>query len=285
MNVLCTGGAGFIGSNLIERLSKMDSVESIVSVDNYSTGSKNNHIESDKVIYLNESTSRIKYLDFGQPVDLIFHLGEYSRVEQSFEDLNTVFDSNTVGTFEVVKYAKSVGAKLIYAGSSTKFGDIGENSSPYAFSKAQNTKFVKNFSEWYNLNYAIVYFYNVYGKREISTGKYATLIAKFLDMAKRGEKVIVTSPGTQVRNFTNVDDTVDALLLIAASGQGDDYGIGSDQLFSVLDVVKMIGCEWDFGEHKRGNRMSASVICDKTKALGWAPKRSLRDYINQEMGK
>lgn len=272
--ILVTGGAGFVGSNLCERLLNMG--HEVVSIDNYFTGSKANHV--DGVTYHDLDTLYINMLGF-KP-DIIYHLGEYSRVEQSFDDFDTVWQSNMMGTVEVLKFAKACGAKLIYAGSSTKFGsDGGANSSPYAFTKSTNTQLVQNFSEWYGLDYAITYFYNVYGKNEISFGNYATLIGKFNTMVKNGETLTVVSPGTQQRNFTHVDDIVDGLILVGQNGHGDGYGIGSPEVFTILDVVSIFKAEYKMLPERKGNRMSAQVITEKTRELGWEPKRNLKTYI------
>lgn len=280
-HILVTGGAGFVGSNLCERLAA-DPNNVVISVDNYSTGSTNNHVPNVK--YFNMSTTDIKVLYYrnGYKFDLIYHLGEYSRVEQSFDDIEKVWDYNLQGTLQVLQFAKLVGAKLVYAGSSTKFGDggTGANSSPYAFSKSTNTQLVQNFAEWYGLDYAITYFYNVYGRREIASGQYATLIAKFANMVKNGEPLTVTSPGTQQRNFTHVDDIVDGLLLVGEKGHGDEYGIGSPETYTVLEIAQMFGGEVIMTPPKKGNRLTASLVTEKTQALGWRPTRHIADYIN-----
>lgn len=275
--VIVTGGAGFVGSNLCARL--VQEGYEVYSVDNYSTGSPDNHVND--VIYYHMSTKDIGRLEF-KP-DTIFHLGEYSRVEQSFNDMDKVWESNSTGTFEVLNFALRHKAKLIYAGSSTKFGDNGADSSPYAFTKSKNTQLVKNYGEWYGLDYAITYFYNVYGKNEISDGPYATLIAKYAKLAREGKILPVTLPGTQVRNFTHVDDIVDGLILVGKFGDGDNYGIGADVSYSVLDIAKMFGGKYEYTPGKRGNRMSAQLVTDRLKALGWEPKRHLSDYISEIM--
>lgn len=275
--ILVTGGAGFVGGHLCERLVQ-ENTNDVYSLDNYFTGSEKNHIKGVK--YIKGSTKDIDSLIDFIP-DIIFHLGEYSRVEQSFEDMDKVLEFNKYGTFAVLEYVRKTKAKLIYAGSSTKFGDEGLNSnaSPYAWSKSSNTQLVKNYAEWYGIDFAITYFYNVYGPREIENGKYATLIALFKEKMKRNEVLTVVSPGNQVRNFTHVDDTVDALMLIGAKGHGDEYGIGSPESFTILEIAKMFGGQIEMLPKRRGNRMVASVVSDKTKELGWKPQRDIESYI------
>lgn len=272
--IVITGGAGFIGSNLVERLVKDNTV---IVLDNYFTGSKYNHIEG--AHYFEGSTKNIsKILSNVQP-DIVYHLGEYSRVEQSIADVKTVLEYNLEGTYNVLEYVREKNCKIVYAGSSTKFADTGKHATPYTWSKATNTELVKNYGEWYGIDYAITYFYNVYGKREIQTGPYATLIALFNQKMKDNEPLTVVSPGTQKRNFTSIEDTIDALVLIGEKGRGDEYGIGSPEAFTILEVAKMFKGQIEMLPERRGNRMSAPVISEKTEALGWIPKRSLKDYI------
>eukprot|EP01155_Anaeramoeba_flamelloides_P023700 Anaeramoba_flamelloidesa808102_119.p1 GENE.a808102_119~~a808102_119.p1 ORF type:complete len:289 (+),score=5.69 a808102_119:636-1502(+) len=277
--ILVTGGAGFVGSHLCERLSKDENNE-VYSLDNYFTGSKINQVEN--VTYIKGSTVDIsKLIDF-KP-DMVYHLGEYSRVEQSFEDIEKVLEYNKIGTTSVLEFVRKHKCKLLYAGSSTKFGDEGENAnaSPYAWSKSSNTQMVKNYGEWFGIDYVITYFYNVYGPREIQSGKYATLIALFKEKMKNKEVLTVVSPGKQMRNFTHVNDTVDALILIGKDGYGDEYGIGNPQGYTILEVAQMFGGEIEMLPMRKGNRLVASVVSDKTKALGWKPKHNLKDYIKE----
>lgn len=277
--ILVTGGAGFVGSHLCERLAEFEEND-VYSLDNYFTGSEANHVGN--VTYIRGSTKDIFTLITFVP-DIIYHLGEYSRVEQSFEDMEKVWEFNKEGTFAVLEFVRKFGCKLLYAGSSTKYGDEGENAdaSPYAWSKSSNTELVKNYSEWFGINYVITYFYNVYGEREIRAGKYATLIALFKEKMKNNEKLTVVSPGTQLRNFTHIDDTIDALLLIGDRGQGDEYGIGNPKTYSILDVAKMFAGDIEIIPERQGNRMLAKVMSDKTKALGWKAKRELAFYIEE----
>jgi UDP-glucose 4-epimerase len=275
--VLVTGGAGFIGSHLCEKLYKSDKHE-VYSLDNYFTGSINNHIKG--VNYIKGDTSQINELIKFSP-DYIYHLGEYSRVEQSFEDIEKVWKFNKDGIFSVLEFCRKTRAKIIYAGSSTKFGDggLGRSQSPYAWSKATNTELVKNYGNWFGIKYAITYFYNVYGPREISEGKYATLIALFKKSASQKTPLTVVSPGTQKRNFTHIDDIIKGIILVGENGYGDDYGIGSPESFSVLEIAKFFDCQIRMLPERAGNRMSADVKTEKTRALGWSPSKSVVDYI------
>ena len=276
-NILVTGGAGFIGSHLCERLSQ-DKLNRVISLDDYSTGSVDNHI--DGVNYVKGEVRNIEKLINFSP-DMIFHLGEYSRVEQSFEDVERVWKSNKEGIFAILQFCVKNKSKLIYAGSSTKFGDggLGRSQSPYAWTKATNTELVENYGNWFGLDYAIVYFYNVYGGREIALGKYATLIALFVEKYKNKKPLTVVSPGTQLRNFTHIDDIINGLILVGKNGSGDNFGIGCSKSYSILEIAKMFGLEIEMLPERKGNRMSASVVCEKTRALGWNDTKAIFDYI------
>mgnify|MGYP006082100509 CR=1 FL=1 len=279
IKILVTGGAGFIGSNLCEELT-LDPSNQITVLDNYSTGFKVNHVEG--VQYIDGETYDIDHLVNFSP-DIVYHLGEYSRVEQSFEDIELVCKSNMIGTFKVLQFCRKHKCKIVYAGSSTKFGDNGNgrNQSPYGWSKASNVDLVKNFGEWYGLEYAITYFYNVYGKREISTGKYATLIAIFSKQYWQGKPLTIVSPGTQVRNFTHVKDIINGVILVGKQGIGDGYGIGTSESFSVLEIAKMFGSKIEMLPERPGNRMFGELHVEKTKSLNWKPIHSVTDYIKK----
>lgn len=277
--ILVTGGAGFVGSHLCERLAQ-DSQNEVYSLDNYFTGSTDNHVPG--VEYIEGNTSDIDKLVRFRP-DIVYHLGEYSRVEQSFDDMEAVWKFNKDGIFSVLEFVRKNGCKILYAGSSTKFGDggLGRSASPYAWTKATNTELVMNYGDWFNVPYAITYFYNVYGGREIASGKYATLIALFKEKMKNGEPLTVVSPGNQKRNFTHIEDIIDGLVLVGDYGYGDEFGIGCPDSYSILDVAEMFGGQIEMLPERRGNRMVADVITDKTNALGWSPKRSLKDFISE----
>ena len=278
MKILVTGGAGFIGSHLIEALVSLG--HEVYSLDNYFSGSRDNHVLG--AHYIQGDTKDIVSLVEFTP-DLVYHLGEYSRVEQSFDDVSLVYQFNKVGTFEVIRFCRLKDCKLVYAGSSTKFGDggLGRDQSPYAWTKATNTELVVNYGRWFGLKYAITYFYNVYGPREISSGPYATLIALFMERVKQDLPLTIVSPGSQVRNFTHVSDIVSGLLLVGFHGEGDEYGIGSDEAYSILEIADLFSHPIEFLPERPGNRMSASVYSSKTKALGWSANHSIADYINE----
>lgn len=277
--ILVTGGAGFIGSNLCEYLAK-DPANKVYSLDNYFTGTVNNHVPN--VSYITGVTSDIAKLIKFEP-QIIYHLGEYSRVEQSFDDIEKVWRYNKDGIFSVLEFARKTGAKIVYAGSSTKFGDggLGRSQSPYAWSKASNTELVENYGSWYNVPYAITYFYNVYGKREIEAGKYATLIALFTEKMKKGEPLTIVSPGTQKRNFTHIDDIIKGLVLVGEHGYGDEFGIGSVEAYSIKEIAQFFGGEILFLPERKGNRMMADVLTAKTELLGWKATKNIKDYINE----
>jgi UDP-glucose 4-epimerase len=275
--IVVTGGAGFIGSHLCERLFR-DSHD-VVSLDNYFTGLKENHIEG--VTYIEGDTRDIeKHLQV--PPDLIYHLGEYPRVEQSFNDVSIVLAYNTLGTQAVLEYCRKNKVKLVYAGSSTKFADggIGRDQSPYAWTKASNTELVRNYGEWFGLEYAITYFYNVYGERERGDSKSGSLIGIFKELSEAGSKLSVRLPGTQKRNFTHVLDIVEGLALVGERGEGDEYGLGHQDAYSILEVAEMFGGEIEMLPDRPGNRTTSVVdVRRATLELGWSTKRNLPDYI------
>jgi UDP-glucose 4-epimerase len=275
--ILITGGSGFIGSHLANSLNKENYV---LSIDNYSSGKKSR--EHKGVSYLTLDCKNIFSLNEEFEPDIIYHLGEYSRVENSLNDPSKVFDNNIEGTFKMLQYAKEKKAKLVYAGSSTKFGDNGKNryESPYAFTKAMNTELVKNYCFWNNIKYAITYFYNVYGDGENDNGEFATVIGIFKRLYKSGLPISVVEPGTQKRNFTHINDIVNGLLLVGEKGLGDNYGIGAKQSYSIIEVANMFSDNIEIIPERKGNRMDSILNSTKTEKLGWKCNECLEDYIH-----
>jgi len=284
--ILVTGGAGFIGSHLCKRLAKDG--HKVISLDNYFTGSRENHIAG--VEYREGHTKDIEKHVSESP-DIIYHLGEYSRVAKSIEEPDLVWDLNMMGTFAVLEYwrlCKDKGTRLIYAGSSTKMatprpeGTAGRDLSPYTWSKASNTELVHNYGHWYDLPYSISYFYNVYGPRE-RAGEYGTVIEIFRQRLLAGLPLQVRSPGTQERIYTHVEDTVDGLILIGEKGERDEYSIAAKESYPILEVAKMFGTEIEMLPARPTSRPSAALDTDseKIKVLGWEQKHTLEDYIGE----
>ena len=278
--ILVTGGAGFVGSNLCRRL--ISEGYMVIALDNYFAGSREAEVSG--VEYRKGHTKDIAKL-VPEDVDLIYHLGEYARVEASLAEPDVVWDLNVAGTHGVLEFWRTrnlVGkkCKLVYAGSSTKFADGGlaRVATPYAWTKAANTELIKNYGTWYGLPYAITYFYNVYGPGE-RADKYGTLIEIFRQKYLKGEPLTVVSPGTQKRNFTHVDDIVEGLFLVGEKGEGDEFGLGDEREYSVLEVAQMFGSEIQMLPERAGNRMQSMIDTSKSRALGWQPKNSVADYI------
>lgn len=275
--IVVTGGAGFVGSHLCRRLIAQG--HRVIALDNYFTGSRQAQIAG--VDYREGHTKDIAR-HIPETPDRLYHLGEYSRVEVSLTEPEVVWDLNIAGTFGVVEFWRKHRPKLIYAGSSTKFADdgVGRNQSPYAFTKAVNTDLVRNYAAWYALAYATTYFYNVYGPGE-RAGKYGTVIEIFRQRHLRGEPLLVNAPGTQQRIFTHIDDIVDGLILVGERGEGDEFGLGADTAYSILEIAQMFDAPIEMQPERRGNRMSAKLDATKSHALGWRAQRRVIDYINE----
>lgn len=280
--ILITGGAGFIGSHLCERLAQNPD-NRVISLDNYFTGTKENHVAG--VEYREGHTKDIEKLVPEMPV-IVYHLGEYSRTAVAMEEPGVVWDLNLTGTAAVLEFCRKKNCKIVYAGSSTKFayvreddGVTGRNLSPYTWAKSVNTELVGRYAEWYGLSYATVYFYNVYGPRELS-GKYGTVIEIFKQKYLRGELLPVNSPGTQVRNYTHVSDVVSALLLVGEKGEGDEYGIGNPQGYTTRKVAELFDEDTiDMMPARKTSRPGGMVLTEKVIALGWKPEHTLEEYI------
>lgn len=282
--ILVTGGAGFIGSHLCERLAKEG--HKVISLDNYFTGSRENHVAG--VDYREGHTKDIeKYVP--ETPDLIYHLGEYSRVAKSLEEPNLVFDLNIVGTFGVLEFWRKRKCKLVYAGSSTKMvgaredNVVGRDLAPYTWMKAANSDLVQNYARWYDLPYAITYFYNVYGPGErAEVGGYGTVVETFKQNCIQGKPHEVRSPGTQKRAFTYIDDTIDGIILVGEKGEGDGYGIAAKEQFTLLDLAHLFGGGVTMLPPTPTTRSEAGdVDTSKIESLGWQQKKTLPEYIEE----
>lgn len=279
-NILVTGGFGHIGAQLVRVLAPNNRV---IVLDNSLFGrSALGLSDIDIEIYVDD----VRNLnDYSLQCDLVFHFGEYSRVEQSLKESAKVFENNIGGIIPVLSFCKRTGAKLIYAGSSTKFADDGlaSKTNPYAISKRINTEVVKEYCTYCDLDYAIVYFNNVYGPGEMGIGTYATVIEKFLCLREEDEALPVTLPGTQRRAFTHIDDTVAALVVIAERGFGDGYIICADEDYSIIDIARYISNDVELVEGSVANRMSGVLDNSKVRELDWAPKVDLFKYLDARL--
>jgi UDP-glucose 4-epimerase len=199
---------------------------------------------------------------------------------QSFDEIDLCWELNLHGTKEVVRFAHQHGSKLVYAGSSSKFGNDGkdENLSPYAWTKAKNVEYIRNFANWFGLDYVITYFYNVYGPGQIKAGRYATVIGIFETQYERGEPLTVVAPGTQTRDFTHVDDIVDGIICCYERGMGDGYLLGAGQEHQLREVAEMFG-DYTLVPARKGERERGQADTSKARSIGWAPKHSLSTYI------
>lgn len=284
--ILVTGGAGFVGSRLCAQLAAAG--ERVISLDNYFTGSRENHVPG--VEYREGHTKDIAR-HVPETPNLIFHLGEYSRVAKSLEEPDLVHDLNMTGTAAVLEFWRTRGGKLVYAGSSTKFADPradgveGRDRSPYSWSKAANVDLVNGYGRWYGLPYAIAYFYNVYGPGERADWAegYGTVVEAYRQAALAGKRCPVNGTGEQTRAFTHIDDTVDALLRIGADGTGDGYHICAKETFSLLDVARLFGCEPEFFPATKSTRSSGREDTSKLEALGWTQCHTLPAYAKECM--
>lgn len=282
-NILVTGGAGYVGSNLIKSLINQIEDVKITSLDCYFTGNTQNHIESSKVKYIEGSTIDIFEIFHDQKFDTIFHFGEYSRIVQSFDDINFVIDSISRGTQEVIKYATIKKSRLIYSASSSKFGNDGndENLSPYSFFKAKNIELIKNYRDWFGLDYEICYFYNVYGDNHIRKGKYATVIGIFENQIINGEPLTVVKPGDQSRDFTHIQDVCKGILAASEMNINGEYFLRFGKNYTLMEVAERFSNNINLIPKRRGERFSSVYVeSESNDQLPWKAEIDLMDYID-----
>jgi len=283
--LVVTGGAGFIGSNLIPELLKFKRFK-IISIDNYYSGSINNHIKNKRIKYLKGNTKNIKILlkNYVGNIHTIFHFGEFSRIYQSFNKINECFSSNIKGSLNVFNFALKNKIRLIYSATSATLGNKGEdmNLSPYAFSKAKNLELLENFKKWFNFRYEVVYFYNVYGKGQICKGDMATVVGLFEEHFRKAKKMPVVRPGTQVRRFTHVYDTVKACLFAWKKNKCKHYSIASGQSYSIIELAKLFRSKIRYLPIRKGERFESTVtkLNLNNKIIRLHAKIKLKDYIN-----
>jgi len=260
--IVITGGAGFVGSNLISLLMKKTKFN-FISIDNYSSGKIKNHIVSNRIKYIKADTRDIAIVlkKYKKKIFSLFHFGEFSRIYQSFLKMNECIDSNTIGTNAVYNFCLKNKIKLIYSATSASIGNNGRdmNLSPYAFTKAKNLEMLENLKKWYGFKFEIIYFYNVYGPNQISTGDMATVIGIFENQFKKGIPLTVVRPGTQSRRFTHIDDTVNVCYLAWKNNKCRHYSISNKKSYTILEVAKMFNTKIKFLAKRKGERYASSL--------------------------
>jgi len=282
--IIVTGGAGFVGSNLIEYLIKKTN-KKILSIDNYSSGLKKNHIRNSKIKYLKANTKDISNIlsKYKNQIDSLFHFGEFARIYQSFKKFDDCFKSNSTGTQAVFKFCLDNKIKLIYSATSASLGNNGQdkNLSPYAFTKSKNLELLENLKNWFNFKFEIVYFYNVYGPRHIKTGEMATVIGIFEDQYKKNKPLPVVKPGTQTRRFTHIKDTIDICYEAWIKNKCAHYSISSKRPHSIKAVAMMFNSKIKLLKARPGERNTSSLtnMSLNNKIIKKYGKIHLKDYI------
>ena len=283
--IVITGGAGFVGSNMIECLLLRTS-KNIISIDNYSSGSSKNHIKNKRVTYIKEDTKNIsKVLNKKKKlIHSIFHFGEFARIYQSFKKFDNCYESNTLGTKSVFKFCLDNNIKLIYSATSASLGNSGndKNLSPYAFTKSKNLELLENLKRWFHLKFEVVYFYNVYGPRQIKKGEMATVIGIFEDQYKKNKPLTVVRPGSQTRRFTHISDTINICYEAWKKNKCAHYSISHKKFYSIIEVAKMFNRKFLFLKSRNGERYASALskFSNNTKIIRRYGKINLQDYIS-----
>ena len=281
--IIVTGGAGFVGSNLILYLLKKTKFK-IISIDNYSSGFKKNHIKNKRVTYINSDTKNISsVIKNPMLINSIFHFGEFSRIYQSFVNMSQCINSNTIGTTAIFEFCLKHKIKLIYSATSATLGNKGTDSnlSPYAFTKAKNLELLENLKKWFNFKFEIIYFYNVYGPNQISTGKMATVIGIFEHCYRTKKPLTVVKPGNQSRRFTHISDTIDICYLAWKNNKCRHYSISNHKSYTILEVAKMFGSKIKFLPKRSGERYASALtnINLNNRVFKYFGNISLKNYI------
>jgi len=288
--LVVTGGAGFVGSHLIEQLIKYKEYN-IISLDDYSSGSVNNHIKNSRIKYLKGHTKNISAIlkNYQNKIDTIFHFGEFSRIFQSFKKANECFNSNIQGSTQLFNFALEHKIKIIYSATSASLGNTGRdmNLSPYAFTKAKNLELLENLKEWFNFKYDVIYFYNVYGPRQICKGDMATVVGIFEEQFKNKKPLSVVRPGSQTRRFTHINDTVGACMVAWKENKNKHYSVAGNKSYSIIELAKLFKSKIKYLPKRKGERFSSALtrmnLNNKIKKL--EAKIRIKDYIRDLLNK
>ena len=282
--IIVTGGAGFVGSNLIEKLVKFKKYK-VISLDDYSTGKKVNHINNKKVSYLKTSTKNIEKIltRYKKKILCVFHFGEFARIYQSFVKFNQCLESNILGTKAVFNFCLKYKIKLIYSATSASLGNDGKdkNLSPYSYTKAKNLELLENMKKWFNFRYEIIYFYNVYGKNHIKKGDMATIIGIFEHQYLNKMPLTVVRPGSQTRKFTHIDDTIDTCIEAWKKNKCKHYSIAAKKNYSIVQIAKLFGGPIKYLPERPGERYASALtkMNLSNKVINKTGKKSIKKYI------
>ena len=283
--IIVTGGAGFVGSNLIEKLIKFKKYK-IISLDDYSTGKKINHINNKNVTYFKTSTKNIEKIlsKYRKKIICIFHFGEFARIYQSFIKFNECLESNILGSKAVFNFCLKNKIKLIYSATSASLGNNGrdKNLSPYSYTKSKNLELLENMKKWFNFKYEIIYFYNVYGKNHIKKGDMATIIGIFEDQYLNKKPLTVVKPGTQTRKFTHIDDTIDICIEAWKKNKCKHYSIAAKKNYSIIQIAKFFGGPIRYLPERPGERYASALtkMNLSNKVINKTGKKSIKKYIS-----
>ena len=287
--IIITGGAGFVGTNLINLLLNKTKFQ-IISIDNYSSGSKKNHIKNNRVKYINSDTKNIsQIIKKPKEINSVFHFGEFARIFQSFIKMNECINSNSVGTNAVFNFCLKNKIKIIYSATSASLGNKGEdkNLSPYAFTKAKNLELLENLKKWFNFKYEVIYFYNVYGPYQICKGDMATVIGIFENKYNKKKPLTVVKPGNQTRRFTHIQDTVDVCFYAWKKNLCRHYSIAHKKSYSIINVAKMFATSIKYLPKRRGERYASALtnMNLSNKVYKHFGKIDLRTYVQNFLKK
>ncbi len=282
--LIITGGCGFVGANLIQYLLNKTKYK-IISLDDYSSGTKKNQIRNKRVQYLNGHTKDVgKILKSKiKRINSLFHFGEFARIYQSFLQMDKCIQSNTIGTNAIFNFCLKNKIKLIYSATSASLGNKGKDKdlSPYAFTKAKNLELLENLKKWFNFKYEVIFFYNVYGPRQICKGNMATVVGIFEEHYLNKKPLPVVKPGTQSRRFTHIQDTVEICYKAWKKNKCRFYSISNKKSYSILEVAKLFKSKIKLLPHRKGERFASALtnLSLSNKVYRNYGKKKLADYI------